>query len=398
MPLHSYVLASWIDLFGLSAFSFHIFSTLAAFGATAALYRFFPPGPLSWFHALFISLAVYGLLGATGLRMDGMALFLLALGLGICRSHSVGGFFLGNLALALTVITLPSLGLIAFLVSGSVFLYRCRFGEKKEGLLPQFLAMAAAYGLAFLLFLWCIDGRMIEFISGLRQNQQVAAEGVAHRFHFYSAYDLCKWVVAQGAFLLLLAWLVRRDRPHPASLFFLGVLAAGFLLLAYASSTSGLAYHIWAFACLIVALWLIAREKWGVRAMIPWTLIFIVAAFGHGHVALQNCFAQPADPGQRKSLLTQLEQIQPTRIYVDSYALRELYDYRLPGNVRSWEWSLPLRPNSPSDRTVAILSVNTLKGEFSDRAPKPRPLSFFGYSLNGVYTNPYDLAVIEIRP
>jgi hypothetical protein len=398
LPLHSYVLAAWLKVFGVSTFSFHLYSVLVAFAATVAIYRFFPDSPVSWLYAFFCCLAVFCLLGGTGLRMDGLALLFLVLGLGVCWSRSVGMFFLGNLLLALDAITLPSIGLIALLVSGSVFLYRYLYEGKKNELRSLFWAMVAAYGLAFILFLWCIDGRVGEFVFGMMKNQQVASKGIEARFHLFDPAGLAKWVIPQGCFLLLLALCRKEDSDRQVGILVLGVALAGYLLLAFASFSSALAPHIWVFACLVTALWLIARESWGARALLPWAIVFVIATYGHSHVAVEDCLADPpVNADQKEEILSRLKEMHVKRIYVDAYALREVYDYRLPDNVYSYEWSLPIRQGYGPDLAVAIVSAkNASNVKRGDTAPlKPKPLSIFGYCLKGTYKNPYDLVILE---
>ena len=276
MPLHSYVLAGWIKLFGLSTISFHVLYTGLALAVSFLIYRLFPVTNYSWGVALFICVAVFGLLGGAGLRADALGLFFFFWGFDCWREKTVMGFFWKNLLLGLAVITFPNVAISAISLSLAALLHQ-RFIQRLawSQMVPFALAMSAAYVICFLLLLFCIDGKLFEFLTALSQAQHWSALGVQMRFQLFSALGIAKWVVPQLAFFLLVVFLIYREKQgisSPERLFFLILSLFIFAILGYASFNSSSGAHVWAFGCLIAALFILAHEDGDLRA---WSLYFI---------------------------------------------------------------------------------------------------------------------------
>ncbi|MEI9999630.1 MAG: hypothetical protein WDO13_10905 [Verrucomicrobiota bacterium] len=146
MPLHDYVLAGWLRLFGISALSFHVLYTLLALGVSLLIFRFVATARHAWLAAIFIAAAVYGLLGGTGLRADALGLFFLLAGFDTWRAETPAGFLWRNVFLGLVIITFPNVALPAILLSlfGLVHLALLQRRSLRE-LAPFVLALAAAY-------------------------------------------------------------------------------------------------------------------------------------------------------------------------------------------------------------------------------------------------------------
>jgi hypothetical protein len=123
-------------------------------------------------------------------------------------------------------------------------------------------------------------------------------------------------------------------------------------------------------------------------------------------VAIQHALAdRPPGPEERAALLEEIAQLHPPRLYIDAYALRELYDYKFPANSFAFETSNTTGWGDP--RSLSTLPKNSVSVVTVDRAfptpatpdaeEKKKPLIIFGHAVPGVVRNPYDLEIMDNR-
>jgi hypothetical protein len=288
MPFHDYLVAGWFKLFGISTLSLRVLYTLLALAATLLIFRLMPKTSWAWLVALFIALAVFGLLGGSGLRADALGLFFFLVGFDAWRARTPLAFFARNFFLGLVFITFPNLALAAGILSLFGLVYQNVIMQKTwRELFPFALAVAAAYALCFVIFLACIDAHVFDFLAGLVKNQRMSAMGVRERFHLFTAQGLAKWTVAPTAFILVaggLGWRAWRDPRRREERLFLALALLLFASLALSSFSSASGAHIWAFACMMTLLLVLARGNSSVPLWLGYALLFAVVAFGHDHV------------------------------------------------------------------------------------------------------------------
>lgn len=410
MPAHNYFLAGWLRLFGISAASFHYLFALLAFLTSWLIYRLIPAVRMSWAVAAMICALVYGQLGGAGLRADAYGFCLYLLGCNAWQEKTLAGFFIKNLALALTVITFPNLGALAMITSVATLAYR-RFYLVSAGrqLVPDIVAVGVAYALCFGLFLLCIQGQLSHFLSATALNQKLSTLGVRDRFQFFTPLGIAKWIVAQTAFLALVLTLLVRWRTIPArraDIFFLALCLLGFVLLGFSRMNSASGAHVWAFGCMMIVLYFLAREEWDIRAWVACLAVAAIVAFGHFHEAIQHLLADAPPPRAKFQLLrAEVEQMHPAKIYVNVYAAREVYDYRLPENAFAFEtnsttgWGGAKDASTLPKGSVSIVSVSHSfpTAESPDAGRSGRPLVILGLRVPDVAKNPYDLEIIDNR-
>jgi len=410
MPAHNYFLAMWLRVFGISTAAFHFLFVLLAFLTTWLLYRLMPRVAASWLVAAILSGLVYGQLGSAGLRADAYGFCIFLLGCNAWQEKTLAGFFIKCLALALTVITFPNLGPLALLVTAATLLYRKFFLPlSSREFIQELLAAGLAYALCFGLFLLCIQGQLGHFLHATALNQKLSAEGVEARFQFFTPLGIAKWVVAQAAFLGVTLTLFVRGWARPsrrAQVFFLGLGFAGFLALSFSSANSASGAHVWAFACMMVLLYLILREQGGVRAWAAYFLLMPIFIFGHYHEAVQHVLADAPPPrAELDQLRAEVDSMHAPRLDLDVYAVRELYDYRLPDNAFSAEtdsttgWGGAINMATLPKDSVMVASVgHTFPTPDSPNAgQRGRPLRICGVRMAGLVRNPYDLEIMDNR-
>ena len=407
LPLHSYVLAAWLKVFGVGAAPLRSFQVLAAAGASWALWHLLRPAAFRDATALLVSALVYVLLGGAGLRPDALALLLFLLGLRVYHSRRAAGYFLGCLFLALSFICSFNTAAVALLVVvSSLAALRWVRGSSWREVFGYAMAGATAFALVLLLFLWMIDFRLHDFLRCIAVTHADGSAGVRRRFmeQLFTPFWFSKWVVGQAALPLFcgIFWF-RRGAQDRVQTWIVGLtLALGYGLFAGVSSGSATGAHWWAFGCMAGALFLATRPGMATGALLAgWCLLLPVFVYGHGHQVVEGLLAARPPVNQKTLILDQVRQLSPapTRIYVDEYAWREIYDCRLPAN--GFDFVSARKPggyatvaNLPPD-SVAILSVKNAGVEYSQRLG--RPLRLFGHPVWGVFANPGDLLLIP-RP
>jgi hypothetical protein len=411
VPMESYVLAGWLKLFGISALSFRALFLLLALMCSLLLYRAMPITRLSWLAALVICLAVYGMLGGVGVRPDAVGLFFFLLGFDVWRTKSPLGFFGRNFALALALISYLNVapGALCFTLFGMVYLAVIR--QKSAGeLAPYAVAAAAAYGACFCLFLLCIGGHLGGFLHSVALNSHMGASGVRERFQLFTPFGISKWVVVQAAFLAVVGLRLRRiwnepDRREERFLLFFALLT--FAGMGYTGFSSASGAHLWALACLLTLLGLGLNAPWSCPGWTIYAAIFAVTAYGHDHIVIQHLLADPMPPAaQRQALRERVEAMNPRRLYLDEYAIRELYGYNLPDNAFDYEcssttgWGCPRTEADLPKNAVFVTSVGAAwpTALTPEAGRSMQTLHIFGVHVPAVIANPYQLEVYETGP
>jgi hypothetical protein len=410
MPAHNYFLAQWLRVFGISTASFHFLIVLMAFLTTWLLYRLMPAARVSCAVAAILCALVYGQLGGAGLRADAYGFSLYLLGCTAWREKTLAGFFIRNLGLALTVITFPNLGPLAMMTTVATLAYRKFFLPLNlRDFVREIVAAGLAYAICLGLFLLCIQGQLGHFLHATALNQKLSALGVQERFQFFTPLGLSKWVAAQLVFLIVVVTLLARwwgDPARRADVFFLGFCLAGFLVLSFSSANSASGAHVWAFACMIIVLYLIVRENWDVRAWAAYLVLLPIFVFGHFHEAVQHVLADAPPPrAELDQLRAEAEAMHPRKLYLDVYAVRELYDYRLPENAFSaetnsttgWGGATSMATLPKDSVTVATVGHTFPTPDSPDAGQRGKPLRILGVTMAGLVRNPYELEIMDNR-
>jgi hypothetical protein len=164
--------------------------------------------------------------------------------------------------------------------------------------------------------------------------------------------------------------------------------------------------HVWAFACAMVLLYLVIREGWGPRAWAAYLVLLPVFVFGHFHEAVQHVLADAPPPrAELDQLRTQAEAMHAPKLYLDVYAVREVYDYRLPANAFSFEtnsttgWGGADSVDTLPKGSVSIVSVGHSfpTPDSPDAGQRGKSLRVFGVSIGSLVRNPYELEIIDNR-
>jgi hypothetical protein len=410
MPVENYLVAGWLSVFGISAASFHVLFTLLAFGVSALVFRLLLATSLSWAAAIAVCAAIYGLLGGCGLRADAFGWLFYLIGFTAWRAPGGLGFFARNLFLALVVITYPSFALLSFLTTAAALYYRASIDKHPRKALMRDVPLAAtAYAACFVLFLFLIDGQLSAFLASTIKNQVLSEQGVRDRFQLFTALGLAKWIVAQGSFLIVVVvlWIRHRHDSGDRSrrIFYICALTA-FTVLGFASLNSATGAHVWAVGCLLFLIWALVGQDASWRGWLGYGAFFAVVSFGHFHVALQGLLASPPpEVRTREAFRLSIDTLHPTRLYVDGYALRAVYDYHYPPGALAFEtssttgWGMPKGLDDAPKNAVLVVSAS--EAFSTPRSPQAgnaaRPLVIFGRRVPGVVANPYDLVMVDTR-
>jgi hypothetical protein len=251
--------------------------------------------------------------------------------------------------------------------------------------------------------LGCIDFHLGDFLHSLRLGQHFATLGVQERnAHLLSPYQIAKWFLIQPACLALLVGLIWSESKKPAPRFLFPCTALlAFLALFWASLHSASGAHVWAFACLLFSLHVIASRFWKPLPVLIWSIAVGIFLLGHGHTALEGLFASSPDPRLNSPLIARLK-TSPAPLYIDCYALREIFDYRLPPHTYGFETGsrVDWEPPDSLAKLLAGTSLVSVKSEISGAVIFPpdrhwQSLRLLGFRIAPLCANPYDLVLMS---
>jgi hypothetical protein len=359
MPLHAHVLAGWISIFGVSTHSLTFFQCLAAALATLGLQRLVRPALSGVWASLALVACVAFYLVECGLRPEALALAFFGWGLMTLRLPSTAGWVLASLCLFASCITSPNIGVFAPLVA-VVALGRSYYGESFPHFLRRLAWMVLAGTAIGVLFLSLIHFQLAQFLAVFAKARASSAPLLARQFayawtHFrffkLLSLTLLPYVVLAGGLVVAL-W-----RPGffvaPLSRWRVAWLGVGGLLTVIpmtSSATGGLLPSIY---CLVVGLYLAATLK---IHRIAGAAMFVAAfaLFLHADDAYVALFAESLllPRADSPAALRAQADAHAGRLYVDSYALRSVYDYRVPVNGVDYAFGSMahfLPPHTPAD-------------------------------------------------
>jgi len=404
LPAHSYILAAWLKIFGLNSLSMRMFPATCAMASSFLIYRFFSPSRFSIVAAIGIVACVLVFLGGTGLRPDSLGLLFFVAGLSAFESRKPLAFFSSNLSLAMGAISYANVIYIGLLVTIGSAIYHCLSNPKERGLWLRLGIMAVmAYIVATMFFLYFIHFSVADFWTGFEYSKQKGLAVVQAQFNIKNTYEAIKWSAVQGAFLFLLGYLFLRSRKENAQTKFTPIfIAVCYFALAFTCTSSISGSHIWATGCALTGFYLIWNGSYAQSGvmLLTWFLFCGILIMAHGHYILCDLLSDHrVDLRRNQSIIYRLKASNPATIYVDSYAMRELYGYDAPPNVFDYcQSSLSgwLEPKSyediPADSIAVISVAYALPGH---GAEQKRPL--FGMLGPYICDNPYDLVVNDHR-
>ena len=345
-PVHTYVLAGWLKVFGVSTASMTGFQMLMYFIIAAAtiliLRKHGAPVWMEWLVPLGVNAAFF----SDGLRTEPLAVAFMMAGFALveCAGRRIPVAFLAFLLLALSGLTAPRAMVFAATLGLLIGWRLWRDPALAHRPATIFALAASAAVVAGLVFLWMIDFRVEEFLHTFHYH----ASGVMNRFGpgkmklfrlFLRSQTSGQLLLVALPFLLLtwLAFQLPWDEPALVGLALGGGILGTALVggLYYGSAW----YPILMLFFLAVSVWRKGRRLQAIALPTVMILSFVMAnssVLAEAAVSLHGDFQ--ADPGPQGDRARALTPTPEHPLLVDMFVARYLYDYRLPKGCIDFEF------------------------------------------------------------
>ncbi|SDU08018.1 hypothetical protein SAMN05444156_1842 [Verrucomicrobium sp. GAS474] len=419
-PFYAYLLGGWLKVFGVSSPSMLFFYALCGMALTLAIGFFVRRWRLAWWVEVLMTAFIVVCFASKGLRPDlcGMAMFAVGAALEAGEGRWRKGW--GTALVVASVFTLPSIAAWA----GPFLFYR--FGERAlaagipaacREMLPRLAAIGAALGL---LFLWSVGFELRKFLAYAHAN-------ALYSVSMYGTIYFDNWTHSLGLFirmalLTLLSYGVgavfwagvwQRTQGVERQRLWLGTAAAAavsvmlFRMLSVSSTglqllnlTSALVLPVF-----LAVGWLRGRKV--LLAVALPAVLAVCVLLPVSYWQFLTWAASPAvDKGRAREIKQEVDALAPALVWVDGYAARYVYDYRLPAELRDFShdresygrWVKASQEEKAARKadTVWILCAGTIpyaEGLENDR--RPRPLRFFGRRFPRGIANEGELFLIR---
>ena len=323
-PLHSFVVGSWLRVFGISAASMVALYAVMAWAATWCVYRAFRVlgrPLLAWLAAL--DLVIY--CTCYGVRPDVCGMFLVAISfrLGVSRGKAR---LLGPLFALLAVAALPAAMAIAFpwIV--------CLLAADRR----MWKALLAAGVAVALLNIALIDGRIHDFITGFFGNESGAGSIQMNwvKATWYLPMGLIKIVYPILVIPVLAGWAVIKRGARAVDAAALMAVALGFYVTCKSTSGHRIAGLISVIAIGCYLYLLLPKSRLRGFLVLANGLLIILSGL---RPMLEGVSTRHTTDGA--ALLSQVQSLHPARMLVDEWSLRYVFDYRLAPGMIAIDWS-----------------------------------------------------------
>jgi hypothetical protein len=413
-PLHSFVLAGWLKVLGVSRVSLELFQCTAGAMASLLLWRLVRRGG-ALLVPIGVGITTATLLSGLGLRPDALGLSLLGGGALIMRFPSRLAWAVCGVPLFLAVITSPNFVVLLPIIVGAAIYFQLWLRQAPPAEYVIRAAILLVCGAAvFLLLLKLIDFQLGSFLTAMNVNRAKSSQyAMIGEFH-----SLTNWrddlrfvahaiepVVLLGG-VLALAWLRPRwmQRPlGPAILTVIGL--AGLALLGPALNSAG-GTRDPAFFATLVALVYVAELRAPVRyfGFAAWGGMYLLFLFAIGRLLLDLAASKTACIPPAETILRRLNALNPTAIYIDEFALNAVYHYHLPARVYDYHFSLTKLDSSANPVEYppgSVLIISTQEVAFMkkpgasipfDRIHNPVLRRGYFYMME----DPYDFVIFHV--
>lgn len=358
-PVHSYALAGWLKILGISAATMTGFQILMCFVIAAAtisyLRRQKAPAWLEWL----VPLGVAGAFLPFGLRPEPLAVALTMAGFALVESLGKRKLllFAGIFLMSLGISTAPRTAFfgIALLVIASLPHLKTGREDGRTAWSSIFIVSAGTIT-AFLVFCLMLDFRLLEFWHAFKFHAETYTGGSKLRLLalFFSRYvGITQWPV-----IPLLLWLLISSFPAPwrplkrAGFIVVGIIPLVALVAGLGNGT--LWYMYLGVFALTATAWQMAIARTIKVALSTLVIAALLLANFKTFVNIAgrlsgNIISAPS-PNRDEALALKFTPEHP--VLVDEFVSRYVFDYRLPKQFIYWPFSAPYPLELATDTTL----------------------------------------------
>ncbi len=398
-PFHSYILAAWLFLFGVSTKSFLAFQCVCCFIFSYFTIHIFNQNKFPKILGAIVPLFFCLWMMNRGFRQDALGFAFLAAGIWLLSQERLLPSFFGFVFIGSSFLTAPIAVAYALPLS-FLFLIKnyCQSQEKKNHILQHGALLFLAIGMVSFLFLWAIHFRLSEFLSVFfwhASTRRVPLEKVPNFLLSLLTHGKDALILGPSYFLLF-------------PLF-------GFFCLHYKKVEIKIKVAVFTLiTCLMLHLVFYLDVLYGALFFFTWVLngilIFCLPftskqrfwISGIGSVCLLlsqstlivSWMGRQPDPDP-KSLLEirhRAEQAQDKILVVDEIAARYVFDFKLPKNTVNWNFLGPAPrhwPTNISQKTVdSIWIIAEAKTLACDGLPKTQLVTLWGKTFTSLSATP----------
>ncbi|MCW6036935.1 hypothetical protein K4A83_11765 [Spirulina subsalsa FACHB-351] len=409
-PFYSYALAPWLNIFGITTrsfllFQFFCYSSFSTFLAlTLRKLKFSPLA--SW--AIIVCAGLWLLIG--GLRQDAFATALLMAGLYYLLTDHLVYYLIGFTILGLSVLSSPVNIAYATPLAWGI-LIRNFVRHKKDSssmgqyITPRLLMLLSAIVIVFLLFLLSINFELTRFFADLSWHSQLRRSPVSRMipnliFIVTVGYGEITYGLLYLFSLFLGALLWVKHKTTPKSLFFIIlslILSIILGLITYANTLgSNVNFVIWVIVILTL-------DKLSIKAIHQRTLAVIASVLvliNYSPAILNLVFVDHSpDPPEKIAEILDYVTNNPEKTYfIDGIAARYIFDYNLPAESVSWEFSGEPAMGPPTSLTEkaenAVWILSRRQAWHVAELPDYPRLKLLGHRFKSIASQPHKILLI----
>ena len=412
-PFHSYTLAGWLKIAGISTTSFLLFQYLCynTFSLSSALilrnYGFSRSTSLCTTFLIAVWHCNPNIHVSTGLRQDALGMAYLGLGLWLLTRDSWWRYFLGFSFAGSAICTSPITAAYAIPFTISILiinLIHSKNSDNLQYLLTRSVALLAACGLVFMFFLLCINFDLYSFLSDFSLHASL------RRTSAIKSFPVFIWLItrAYGKILILPSYIlfislavgvfINRYCIYIEHKILLIALSMGMILnvLLYASAVGFAFFFCW--LGIIIIIFKIKKLKIKLYAFVLTGCVFLSSQF----LNILSLAQREYVPENQYREIKEAVLANPDRKYaIDDVAARFVFDYKLPKNCTSWTFmhevpgAAPIISKDKPSNVTWIVATPMLGGGFPHMLKTDFPrVKFLGHRFNSLPKKPFELTVV----
>lgn len=406
-PFHSWTLAGWLSIFGINTQSLLLFQCLCYITFSVAIALILKKYNFPKFTPILLTLIFATWMLKAGLRMDGLAMAYLAIGLFLLINNKLWRYFLGFCFLGASI--LSSAIMVAYATPLSLAILIGNFSENNQSLLNYLqkivLALLLAFFLIFTLFLLAINFELTTFLGDLswvaswRRNENLSTIlSVPSRKLF--VYPL--WLL--GGFLGVWIFILKRDNFNKKikTILFSLIISLCLTNLIYTNVGSltfaNFNYFYWVFVIIAIS---DIYTKNNQKINLILILLTLIALLSNQSYSIFHFLSQKNVPLDKyENLKNQVSNLDKNQqILFDDVAARYIFNYQLPIQAIDWNYS----KKAPSiggglfaDKpTNDVWIISTAKRLMSKDLPEFEKAELFGHKFNTIPKYPDDIMIIK---
>jgi hypothetical protein len=416
-PFHSFVLAAWLNLVGISKSSLTLFQCFCGAIISIAIAILLRRYSFPVITAFLTTLVIAIFCRTMGLRPEILGLAFMFTGFSLLAINIPIAYFLGFFLVASAIFTQPVTLAYAFVIGAGICFYNFhQYRPSRQDLFVMIsISIFGAFFIAFLFFIWCINFNISSFIDQFQFNvNAVATPGIQNKIYSflfvifgYYGYILYlpSWILLSFVSVSLISKL--NSYQLTERILLLSILLGIFLNIFLHGRRDVLLLFLWLFITVTMTTFFSKNRPQLRRSM---KVLFI--SLWLTSLLLSQSLEIISSLSRGKITQSSYETIQtfvnahPNYQYiVDASAARYVFNYRLPKNSISWIYHIPA-PEHLRGKVIYIgapyfiqymgleaFNSPTLK-QIAESYPR---VSFLGRRFNSLPQMPFEVSIIELK-